>query len=489
MRALGLDRDIPLPLVDVGDLHEVRSPLLGKPFVLPHGLERRTESGPLSSAFRTKPKGSRNNFERIRAVRDAIAMIEARHQHDRSWWLRKAPKTLPRQLWPLIRDRHATVSEVFNVLFGSDEAVKFALASNLAYYHGNPPKRMPFIGFAIPQASYLLGGGHYIRGGSQVLTDRPGGRDRARRGRGGEAKRQGGRAHAIVVEGGGVNVCGVRHYARGEHDLREDRAPVVFGNAAPGRYSRRCCPRTCVEEFFPPPMRVEVRRFRCGRLARIEPAGRPGSACAATRPSCCRRGCGRSAHCATAGHVLGEEAGTRLPPYVFVDYSRIDSGLNQAGPYLGSLCGTDRIENWKHLSAEAKQVRKTVWMERLVADLDREFPGFAASVILRWRRQTMAHHLNTPDGAVYGFAPEREGINPLTMTARTAIDGLWLASAYVFGGGFTGAMMGGAVAAREVIRATEGAMARSALARLVVDALRRCALKIVLGRYEFLDDL
>ena len=83
-----------------------------------------------------------------------------------------------------------------------------------------------------------------------------------------------------------------------------------------------------------------------------------------------------------AGCILGEDAG-RLPPYVFVDYSRIDSGLNQGGPYLGSLCGIDRIENWEHLSAEAKQARKTMWMERLVADLDREFPGLAKSVVHR----------------------------------------------------------------------------------------------------------
>ena len=74
--------------------------------------------------------------------------------------------------------------------------------------------------------------------------------------------------------------------------------------------------------------------------------------------------------------------------------------------------------------------------------------------------ETLAHYLNTPDGAVYGFAPEREGSNPLGMTARTAIKGLWLASAYVFGGGFTGAMIGGATAARAAIRATEGYMAR-----------------------------
>ena len=71
-------------------------------------------------------------------------------------------------LWPLIRDRHATLGEVFGRLFGDNEAVKLALASNLGYYTDDPDT-MPFIHVALPQASYLTGGGHYIRGGSQVL--------------------------------------------------------------------------------------------------------------------------------------------------------------------------------------------------------------------------------------------------------------------------------------------------------------------------------
>src|ERR1700726_1958342 len=37
LRALGLDRDI--PFVDVGALHEVRSPLFQTPVVMPHGLD------------------------------------------------------------------------------------------------------------------------------------------------------------------------------------------------------------------------------------------------------------------------------------------------------------------------------------------------------------------------------------------------------------------------------------------------------------------
>jgi phytoene dehydrogenase-like protein len=107
-------------------------------------------------------------------------------------------------------------------------------------------------------------------------------------------------------------------------------------------------------------------------------------------------------------------------------------------------------------------------MDRLIADLDREFPGIAAAVVQREMAtaETLAHYLNTPDGAVYGFAPEREGSNPLGMTSRTTVKGLWLASAYVFGGGFTGAMLGGADAARDAIRQSEEAFARESLGAL-----------------------
>ena len=44
---------------------------------------------------------------------------------------------------------------------------------------------------------------------------------------------------------------------------------------------------------------------------------------------------------------------------------------------------------------------------RLVADLDRHFSGLAGAVVHREMAtaETMQHYLNTPDGAVYGFAP------------------------------------------------------------------------------------
>jgi phytoene dehydrogenase-like protein len=134
------------------------------------------------------------------------------HQDDSGWWLWHAP-TLPRRLWPLIRDRHATLSEVLQRLFGDDEAIKFVLASNIAYYTDDPDT-MPFIAFAIPQASYLLGGGHYVRGGSQVLSDRL---IAIVREAGGEAE-AGRNVSVIILEGDRVR--GVRHHARGADDPR-----------------------------------------------------------------------------------------------------------------------------------------------------------------------------------------------------------------------------------------------------------------------------
>ena len=220
LRTLGIDRDI--PFVDVGDLHEVRSPLFDRPFVMPHGFDAALAA--TNAQFPEQARGIAQYFERIDAVRRAVAMM-SEHQDDRGWWLWNAP-TLPWRLWPLIRDRHATLSEVFGRLFGGNEAVKLALASNLGYYTDDPDT-MPFIHFAVPQASYLTGGGHYIRGGSQVLSDRL---VAIIRDAGGEVEafRE---VESILLDGNRTR--GVRHRARNTDDVREELAPVVFGNAAP----------------------------------------------------------------------------------------------------------------------------------------------------------------------------------------------------------------------------------------------------------------
>jgi len=440
LRVLGIDRDV--PFVDVGALHEVRSPLFDKPFVMPHGID--AARGATTAQFPEQAKGIAQYFERIAAIRHAIATM-SEHQDDRGWWLWNAP-TLPWRLWPLIRDRHATLSEVLGRLFGDHEAVKLALASNLGYYTDDPDT-MPFISFAIPQASYLIGGGHYIRGGSQVLSDRL---VAIVRDAGGEVE-AGREVETILLDGNRVR--GVRHRGQAGGDVREELAPIVFGNAAPAVLAAML-PDDSRAAFMSPYLdrRPSISLWTIS-LGLSRHSGDFGVRHYSTSilPSWLTALSGFR----DAAAVIGEDAGTRIPPYAVVAYDQIDSGLNPNGPYLASMVSADRVENWVGLAPEAKRARKERWMDRIIADLDRQFPGIAAAVVQREMAtaETMQHYLNTPGGTVYGFAPESRGFAPL---ATTAIDGLYLASAYTGGGGFTGAILGGGWAARAAMRAAAG---------------------------------
>jgi all-trans-retinol 13,14-reductase len=436
LAALGLDRDI--PFVDVGDLHEVRSPLLGEPFVLPRGYDAALVAA--TRRFPNQAKGLEGYFERIRTVRRAVAIM-SQHQDDRGWWLWNAP-ILPLRLWPLIRDRHATLSQVLRRLFGDDEVVKLALASNLDYYTDDPDT-MPFVAYAIPQASYLVGGGHYIHGGSQVLSDRLAAMVREA---GGElqANRD---VDRILVNNN--HVRGVRHSARTGGDSREDFAPVVFGNAAPNVLGLML-PEDKRAAFLEPyrgrrpsislwtislGLSRQSREFGVRHYSTtVLPAWL--SALADYRNSAA---------------ILAEDPGIRLPCYSFVAYDQIDSGLNENGPYLTSLVGIDRIENWAGLDRESKRERKKRWMDRIIGDLDIQYPGVAAAIMHceMSTAETFQQYLNTPGGAIYGFAPETRSFVPVPATA---IDGLYLASAFTGGGGFTGAILGGGWAARAAMR-------------------------------------
>jgi hypothetical protein len=77
-------------------------------------------------------------------------------------------------------------------------------------------------------------------------------------------------------------------------------------------------------------------------------------------------------------------------------------------------------------SADEKRACKERWMDRLIGDLDREFPGIAGAVVQREMStaETMHQYLNTPSGAVYGFAPQGSPVEVFAFTPRTHIAGL-----------------------------------------------------------------
>lgn len=439
IQSLGLDED--LQFTDVGDLYEVRGGIVGAPFTLPHDC-----AAALAAAVARFPKhkaGLEEYFRRLTTLRGAVSFAH-RHRDDGAWWLTHAPEVV-RKLMPLLRNGNATLGQVMDDLFGTDEAVKIALAANLGYYHDDP-ERMLFLRFAIPQASFLAGGGHYVRGGSQALTDKLVSLIE----KAGGTLTSGREADELVIENG--RIAGVGHHARNGGARRIDAAPLVFGNAAP-QVLATMLPEALRATFLAPyaKRRASISLWTLS-LGISRPAREFGVSSYSTFiiPDWMKS----LADMRDCGALMGEPPGTRLPSYVFVDFHQIDSGLNRTPPHLVSFCGVDRLENWVQLDPAAKKQRKQAWTQALIADIDKHFPGIAATIVHHElaTAETMQQYLNTPGGSVYGFAPEGTLGDTMKLGPRTAIEGLWLASAFAGSGGFTGSMLGGGTAASQALK-------------------------------------
>jgi phytoene dehydrogenase-like protein len=159
--------------------------------------------------------------------------------------------------------------------------------------------------------------------------------------------------------------------------------------------------------------------------------------------------------------LLAENPAQRLPAFGIANYGALDAGLSESGPTLVSVVGTDQLGNWAGLSPEAEKDRRARWLDAFLAELDRRFPGLAGAVTDKMflSAHSMRNFLSTPDGAIYGFAPlppQRPIWAGIPRSPSTPMSGLFLASSFAGGGGFTGAMLAGANAAELALAGRDG---------------------------------
>lgn len=421
---------------------EVRGGPFGVPFVLPEGFNEARAA--LIDRFPSARTGTGPLLDEMERISTSLGVLS------------KGPRAFDKpleglsallKLGPMVRGWRRSLAERFQKAFGDDEAVKLGLGANMLYWHDDPDT-LWWILFAVAQGGYIGCGGRYVHGGSQRLSNALA---RAMRAAGGELLLR--RTVTEILLDNEGRPTGVVHEPKGGGERVEVRAPVVVSNAAP----------QLMTEMLKEPAR---QRFADGYAARplsislfsatfglsVPPAEVGLSAYSTFLLPEWMRSLSDYRRCAA---ILASAPGETLPPVAVVNYAAIDSGL-EAPPYPVSVVGVDRLDNWSDLDGESYNAKRNLWRDAIIAAIDRTYPGFASHIVASAfsTASTMRSYLNAPAGAVYGFAPlppTKSFRHGPDNSPQTPIPGLYLASSYAGNGGYTGAILAGATAARKVL--------------------------------------
>lgn len=428
--------------VPVAPFYTVRGGPVGSPFDLPHGFPRARQA--LGNRFPGRQAAIDRVLGQIERLHAGLATL-AKSRAERS--LAKLARGAL-SLRPVLAGWQASLGDVLSREFGADEALKCAFAANLSYY-ADDPKQLWWPFFAVVQGGYLASGGTYIKGGSRQLSMKLA---KVVSGMGGLVRL--GREAVGIENGGNGRLMFVRHVERKSRGQEERiAARTVLANCAPsdvaamldashrGAFERAYAGRALSVSLFSAHFGLDEPPARFG-LDRYSTVVMPDWMTALSDT-------------AASARLLADDPAGRMPVLGIANYGAIEAELGD-GPTLVSVVGPDHLGNWAGLTREAEKARRERWLDAILGALERTYPGFASAVTEKTllTAHSMHDYLNTPGGAIYGFAPrspERSFWFGLPRSARTPIPNLYLASSFAGSGGFTGAMLGGAAAARLVM--------------------------------------
>lgn len=318
-----------------------------------------------------------------------------------------------------------------------NEDLKLILLGNLGYFHDDPYS-LSLGYYCMAQNSYYTGGGNFIKGGSQVLSNALAA----------VIHEQGGevwlnhRATAIVVESDRATgvVCrnkdGQEQIVQATEIIANASIPQVAGQLLPEEFAGFA---NTFDHLQPGASLLTV------YFGFSQPPGSLGHADYATfvyDPSV-----------KTQQDILPNNRGSYAHRgFTFVDYSQIDSGLAPEGKAVGAICCMDYTDDWDTLDRKAYLEKKSK-VEQIFRDrLERLIPGIQPHIEYceAGTAKTVQRYTLNPRGAVYGFAQTPERVK---TSIQSPLSNLHFASAWTqTGGGFSGAIFSGYLCALEVIR-------------------------------------
>lgn len=408
-------------------------------FLIPNGEHE--AQGALISTFRHEEKAIIGFFKLLSDLRKEIKGLYS-STFEPSAWIRNIKfLSYPLRFPTVVRYQNSSLGEVLDHFF-HDEELKLVLAASTAYYH-NDPATLSLLYYALGTGSYMAGGGYFLRGGSQELSNAL--------------------AEIICTNGGQVmlkhevieiirekgNVTGVLYKSGTDiiaHQIKADT--VVTAGAIP----------LLASKLF-----KDLSDKQTSKLTRYE-----GGISMLTGYYIMKKPLSTLGWHVYNTFVLDKSiknlkdlskalqpADDTFPYFIICDYSQIDSGLKPDGKGHFSIALVDSQSRWPEYHSPAYRAQKEKTAALFRDKLEKMIPGFVQNIEYEeWATPaTMEHFTMNPDGAIYGYAqvPKQSGLQ--RDKGFPQIKGLYYASAWAFpGGGFTGAILSGYRAAQRIIR-------------------------------------
>ncbi|MES2675765.1 MAG: FAD-dependent oxidoreductase [Pseudomonadota bacterium] len=322
-----------------------------------------------------------------------------------------------------------------------NENLKLTLLASLLYYHDDPYSTS-LTYFSLAQGSYLAGGGLFIKGGSQILSNYL--RTVIENNNG--QVLLGKKVDRILIEDErAVGVAFKDNYNKTLPEIKVYSTAVIANAAIP-------LVKNLLPEIESKKLAVKIDNLKpaCGLLSVYLGFNREPKELGVKHYSTFI--CGDNI--ANIGDILPSNQGDwHNKGLVFVDYSQVDSKLAPKGKSVGVIGAIDYLSDWDKLEDDAYKNQKDAVAKILIARLEKVFPGISAHIEyyeVGTSRTVRSYTLN-PAGAPYGYAQTPQQAGGGRLPHASPVKQLYFAGAWTFpGGGFTGAILSGYLCATNV---------------------------------------
>lgn len=321
-----------------------------------------------------------------------------------------------------------------------NESLKLILLGNLGYFHDDPYS-LSLSYYVAAQGSYFRGGGNFIKGGSQRLSDYL---TKFIKNNGGRVLLKHEVKNILTKDDKAI---GVSYFKKScPQDLIEDFAeeiiannsiPVVAGKMLPEIYGKKL-----TEQIAGVKIGASLLTLYLGFKKPLKEIGSRYYSYFIYDESV-----------KTQTDILeNNRGGFENRSFTFVDYSQVDSALAPADKSVGSVCCIDYPENWEKLNKEEYRKKKEEVAQIFINKLNKIIPGLKEQIEYYeiGTAKTVGKYILTPQSAVYGFA---QTPNYFMKPKLETIENLHFASAWTkTGGGFSGAIFSGYMCAFGILR-------------------------------------